>query len=396
MSSKQSHCCNIDIFAGCGGLSLGLHNAGWQGLFAIEKSPMAFSTLKYNLIDKKKHFDWPEWLPQAAIDIDKAMKKHKVELSELRGKVDLIAGGPPCQGFSFAGKRDRNDKRNKLVHSYIRFIKLIEPDLIFFENVVGFNVRMGDHEPYSNTVEKRIRNLGYHVCKKMVQFKDFGIPQRRERFILIGSRTEEPTEFFQRLEENKRSFLKKHGITKTVSTMAAISDLEMKNGVTDSPDSKGFKAGKYGKARTNYQKLMRNNNGHKIPDSHRFANHLPTTIERFQYILDNAPKGKMVPKEIKDMYGLKKMTTRLIDPKAPCPTLTTLPDDYIHYSEPRILTVREYARIQSFEDGYEFKSKYTTGGNLRLTDVPRYTQIGNAIPPLFMEQVGIVLRRMLQ
>ena len=89
------------------------------------------------------------------------------------------------------------------------------------------------------------------------------------------------------------------------------------------------------------------------------------------------------------------MTTRLIDPKKPCPTLTTLPDDYIHYSEPRVLTVREYARLQSFPDGYVFLAKYTTGGNLRATDVPRYTQIGNAIPPLFMEQAGYVLKDMI-
>jgi len=393
MTSNYSY---IDIFAGCGGLSLGLHKAGWQGMFAIEKSPMAFSTLKYNLIDKKEHFNWPNWLPKTAIDIDEAMKRYKTELLELKGDVCLIAGGPPCQGFSFAGKRNRNDERNKLVHSYIKYIKHIEPELIFFENVAGFNARMGAHEPYSNIVEKKIVSLGYHVCKKMVQFKDFGIPQRRERFILIGSRTEEPTEFFPRLEENKSPFLKKLGITKTVSTKTAISDLEMRNGTIDSPDSKGFIAGKYGKASTNYQKLMRNNNGSEIPDSHRFANHLPSTIKRFQYIIDNAPRGKAVPKEIKDMYGLKKMTTRLIDPKAPCPTLTTLPDDYIHYSEPRILTVREYARIQSFDDSYEFKGKYTTGGDLRATDVPRYTQIGNAIPPLFMEQVGNVLRGMIQ
>ena len=71
------------------------------------------------------------------------------------------------------------------------------------------------------------------------------------------------------------------------------------------------------------------------------------------------------------------------------------PDDYLHYSEPRILTVREYARIQSFPDWYEFKSKYTTGGDMRKKEVPRYSQIGNAIPPLFAEQVGNVLKEML-
>ncbi|HEC66552.1 MAG TPA: DNA cytosine methyltransferase [bacterium] len=393
MTSNFSY---IDIFAGCGGLSFGLHKAGWRGLFAIEKSPMAFSTLKHNLIDSRHHFDWPEWLPQNAIDINIAMKSYKAELLSLKGKVEMVAGGPPCQGFSFAGMRDRNDKRNQLVHSYIDFIKIIEPEIVFFENVTGFNARVGDHEPYAKTVERKIEHLGYYVCKKMVQFKDFGIPQRRERFILIGLRAKKATDFFPLLAKNKTSFLKVRGLTKTVTTMAAISDLEMKNGTITSPDSENFMAGKYGRARTNYQKLMRKNNGSGIPDSHRFANHVPSTIERFQYVIDNSPRGKMIPKEIKEIYGLKKMTTRLIDHKAPCPTLTTLPDDYIHYSEPRILTVREYARIQSFDDDYEFKSKYTTGGDRRATDVPRYTQIGNAIPPMFMEQAGNVLKEMIR
>ena len=78
----------------------------------------------------------------------------------------------------------------------------------------------------------------------------------------------------------------------------------------------------------------------------------------------------------------------------PTPTLTTLPDDYIHYSEPRILTVREYARIQSFPDDYVFCGKYTTGGKRRVLEVPRYSQIGNAIPPLFGELAGKALMEM--
>jgi DNA (cytosine-5)-methyltransferase 1 len=102
----------------------------------------------------------------------------------------------------------------------------------------------------------------------------------------------------------------------------------------------------------------------------------------------------------KDKFGLKKRNIIPLDggenSDAICPVLTTLPDDYIHYSEPRILTVREYARIQSFPDYYEFKSKYTTGGDRRKTQVPRYTQLGNAFPPLFAELTGIVLAQILE
>ena len=134
----------IDIFAGCGGLSTGLLNAGWKGLFAIEKNADAFSTLKYNLIDNKEHFLWPTWLPVQECDINELLKEYEEELQSLQGKVTLVAGGPPCQGFSMAGKRDKNDQRNKLVKSYIKFIKLVLPEVIIFENVHGFTVYFKD------------------------------------------------------------------------------------------------------------------------------------------------------------------------------------------------------------------------------------------------------------
>src|SRR6187549_376979 len=121
----------IDLFAGCGGLSLGLYNAGWKGMFAIEKSPDAFATLSYNLIDKKNHFDWPGWLPKTNHDIKVVLKKFKEQLLKLRGKVDMVTGGPPCQGFSTAGKRDEEDKRNKLINDYIKFIELVKPRILF-------------------------------------------------------------------------------------------------------------------------------------------------------------------------------------------------------------------------------------------------------------------------
>ena len=85
----------IDLFAGCGGLSLGLYQAGWEGLFAIEKNAFAFETLKYNLIENKHHFNWPDWLPQTEHEINEVLDKYPEQLKSLRGKVDLVAGGPP-------------------------------------------------------------------------------------------------------------------------------------------------------------------------------------------------------------------------------------------------------------------------------------------------------------
>ena len=128
----------IDVFAGCGGVSLGLHNAGWKGLFAIEKSPMAFETLRFNLIDKLDHFDWPSWLPVLEHEIIHFLSKYRAHIKELYGKVDFIAGGPPCQGFSFAGRREENDDRNMLVNSYVELVNIVKPQAIFLENVKGF------------------------------------------------------------------------------------------------------------------------------------------------------------------------------------------------------------------------------------------------------------------
>lgn len=107
----------IDLFAGCGGLSLGLYQAGWNGIFAIEKNTFAFDTLKYNLIDNNPHFTWPDWLPQTPHDINEVLEKYEKQLKALRGTIDLVAGGPPCQGFSMAGKRAEDDIRNNLVFS---------------------------------------------------------------------------------------------------------------------------------------------------------------------------------------------------------------------------------------------------------------------------------------
>src|SRR5688572_4921536 len=112
----------IDLFAGCGGLALGLHNAGWRGIFAVEKDKFAFTTLNHNLIKTHRHYKWPDWLPTHNHEIDFVLENHVPNLRELQGRIDLVAGGPPCQGFSMDGRRSATDKRNKLVHSYVEFI----------------------------------------------------------------------------------------------------------------------------------------------------------------------------------------------------------------------------------------------------------------------------------
>ena len=129
-----------------------------------------------------------------------------------------------------------------------------------------------------------------------------------------------------------------------------------------------------------------------LADSHRFANHRPDTVKKFEWFLKNCKPGKLEPDD-RGEYANKKRNLYVLNPDLPAPTVTTLPDDLLHFNEPRILTVRETARLQSFPDWFEFKGKYTTGGKQRVKECPRYTQVGNAVPPLLAEAIGKALSK---
>ena len=129
----------IDLFAGCGGLSLGLSKAGFECTLAVEAHPDAFATYRKNLIDEpiNAHF-WPSWLEVGPHDLLKLLDVHRQELQSLRGQVQLIAGGPPCQGFSMNGRRNPDDPRSRMVDAYLQMVEIIEPHLVMIENVRGF------------------------------------------------------------------------------------------------------------------------------------------------------------------------------------------------------------------------------------------------------------------
>ncbi len=390
----------IDIFAGCGGLSTGLLNSGWKGLFAVEKNSDAFSTLKYNLIDDKDHFTWPSWLPIQACDINALLNEHSDDLRALQGKVTLVAGGPPCQGFSMAGKRDKNDQRNGLVNSYIKFIELVMPEVIVFENVHGFTVNFKDDEgkkQYSSYVEQELQQLGYITTYRIVNMSEYGVPQNRKRFILIAMKSHSPVDVFTALDDNKEHFFKENGITCPTTVFDAISDLEIQYGTQMSPDTNGFQAGMYGPIQSGYQSLMRKgvDGVHSVVDSHRFVNHREETVTLHKQLLSKAPVGRRITPKDNVVPNLNRRGVTVLNKLAQAPTITSIPDELVHYSEPRILTVREHARIQSFPDWFEFKGKYTSGGMRRKQEVPRYTQVGNAVPPLFAEQIGIAIKEVL-
>lgn len=390
----------IDLFAGCGGLSLGLYKAGLKGLFAVEKNEAAFATLKYNLIEQHHHFNWPQWLEMTNMDINDLLTEKRQELIALRGQVSLIVGGPPCQGFSLAGQRNKNDIRNKLMNAYIEFVKLVEPEMLFFENVHGFTIGFTSKNnsqkkgvPYSEKLINALKKEGYSVEYKMINMSDYGVPQKRIRFILFGIKNGNPRKFFEELENRRTFFFKSKGISIPITVHDAISDLEKRHGEIPSKDSEGFLNGIYGKADSMYQKIMRSNiSENAVPDSHRFAKQHKETVDILKQLMSVSEIAVRITPQQNLVEGLKKRGVTPLKPHIVCPTITSIPDDLVHYSEPRIMTVREHARIQSFPDDYEFKGKYTTGGRLRKLEVPRYTQVANAIPPLFAEQVGLVLR----
>lgn len=391
----------IDVFAGCGGLSLGLMQAGWTGLFAVEKDKFAFETLKTNLLERKDsyRYQWPAWLPQQPICAMELLVKHSEKLASLSGEVDLMAGGPPCQGFSSAGRRKSADPRNALMDSYLKLVRKVRPRAVLIENVNGITVDFVDESSIDgriNYAEKLVRELSkdYRVRWKMIKVSDYGVPQARVRFFLLGLRKDirESQDPFEFLAGSRNQFLKLKGLLTTTTASAALSDFELsRSSVIDCPDSKGFSAIAYGHARTNFQKLMREGS-EKIPDSSRLARHRPEIVKRFEQIIGISHKdGRLnvsISRELRELFGLKKMALRVLDPDRPSPTITSMPDDLLHYREPRTLTVRENARLQSFPDWFQFRGKYTTGGVLRRQEVPRFTQVANAVPPLMAEAIG--------
>lgn len=394
----------IDLFAGCGGLSLGLLTAGWEGVFAVEKNDDAFATLKANLIGRRKFkFTWPDWLPQEPTATSALISEFSDQLTKLRGQIDLIAGGPPCQGYSFAGKRDAKDPRNKLKDEYIQLVEMVRPKYLLFENVRGFSSSFDGvgGDVHADLIQGQLEGFswgGYHVFSEVVNASMFGVPQPRPRYILLAARRDLNLDLaaknpFSKLAEFASEFRKSRGLNgHEITVKEAISDIEIVEcGVAESKETRGFKEIDYSPpmSPTPFQKLMRKGmrNG-SIPNSLRLARHRPSTLLRFNDILKSCPKGTTLSKDFRDRYNMKKQCFTPLHPNQMSKTITTLPDDLLHYSEPRILTVRENARIQTFPDWFEFHGQYTTGGSRRKDECPRYTQVGNAVPPLMAEALG--------
>lgn len=400
----------IDFFSGCGGLSLGLGLAGWNGVFAIEKDPMAYSTFDHNLVAENapyRHFcNWPSWLSRESHSIEDVLEDEAIleKFKELAGQITLVAGGPPCQGFSVAGARNGNDPRNLLVFKQIRAIEILKPIFAMVENVEGFE-RKFVSRPLDNITSSvaeaaihELERIGYNVGKVVINAADYGVPQIRKRVILFAI----SKEFAGRVDVAAlvEDTLKKVGKSQRaefslatdryVNCAEALSDLAGSDRVAD-PEFKGYETCKYLPIASAYQNFMRKNVADdEIPTSHRFNRHSEKLISVFSKAQATQPPGRL-SKEFLYENGIHSNKRYVIDLAKPCSTVTTAPDEIIHFKHPRIVTLREMARLQSFPDDFKFYGRYTLNGPARGVDVPRNAQIGNAIPPLMGRALGKTL-----
>jgi DNA (cytosine-5)-methyltransferase 1 len=394
----------VDLFAGCGGLSLGLQQAGWQLRFAVEGHPDAFATYRTNLIDPpNSKTRWPKWLPRTPHDIAHVIQNYRLELQKLAGSIDLMVGGPPCQGFSTNGQRLPDDPRNRMVVSYLEMVSLIAPRMVLLENVRGFTSMRHDHQAtYSEYVLSELERLGYDTWSQLLTASEWGVPQRRARFFLVGVRKGllRGVDPFVRLRTLRKSFLSNRGLPtgRVPTAREALWDLQTADRqLVPDPEFGNFQCIDYQEPKdpTTYVRLMRRGLRGQ-PTDMRLPQHSQAITGRFTRMLATCKRGRTLTPDDRRRFGLKKRSTTPMSPDSPSPTITTLPDDIVHYSEPRILTVREHARLQSFPDWFKFQGPYTSGGPRRRTACPRYTQVGNAVPPLLAEAFGEMLAGLLK
>ena len=458
---------SIDLFSGCGGLSLGLDMAGFDTILGVEKSPMAAETYYHNFVKRLDEGEWERFLSDNPTPAEQAshgvvvnalseVLADKVLLQTLRDTgVDLVAGGPPCQGFSLAGRRNPEDIRNQLPWQFLEFVEATDPKTVVIENVSGMTQAFKKHgkpSPFMEMREALIRTgRGYVVQAIHLNAMHYGVPQHRPRVMLVGVRKDVADAVGVTAQEGiwrseydhvpsiafpERPDLAPpatHFGEDILTTADAISDLSDKgyrrlsNLPAFAQDMRDETVPVEGKPRSLANHRLR-----------KHAPHIETRFRLYQFLRDNGipPKVLSIPKDenlttdgkrillreatagarfparggdreviAKDVEGLidvmmglgtKKHSQRPLAWDAPSPTIVSLPDDYVHPEKPRTMTVREMARFQSFPDSFVFRSKETTGSHRRRFEVPQYTQVGNAVPPRLGKAIGMVVADVLR
>ena len=334
----------LDLFCGCGGLSLGFEQAGYDVLAGIDFWKDALITYQANHKQSKAiQADLMNLSPENVVDVIGT------------SSVDVIIGGPPCQGFSVAGKRIIDDERNKLYKSFVRMVEYFKPKAFVMENVPNI-LSMGEGI-IKESILTDFKALGYNVTTKVLLASDYGVPQNRRRAVFVG------------LLDGSFDFC----IPKTnhiVTTKEAISDL---------PEDSIEDGSAYPIApQSEYQKLMRSN-------SNAVHNHKATIHnERTKEIIAMVPDGgnyKNLPIELQQTRKVHIAWTRL-NSSRPSITIDTGHRHHFHYEYNRIPTVRESARIQSFPDDFIFRGSVTS----------QLKQVGNAVPSIMAHAIAEYLK----
>ena len=342
----------VDLFCGCGGLSYGFEQEGFNTILGIDHDKAAIETFKLNHIDAKTILG----------DI-REVSNQKI-LDTLNGSsVDVIIGGPPCQGLSLSGPRRLEDPRNQLYLSFIRIVSLLSPKYVLIENVPGmvslFNGKIKDE------IIKSLEELGYTVNFQILRASEYGVPQHRRRVFFIGSKNGDKFEFPLPTHKEQEDLILK----KMVSTYDALHDLPILE------DELGETVQDYVLPINNsYQELMRVNSSKVL--NHIAANHSEKVKETIKLV----PPGKnykALPEELRNSRNLSGGWARCRG-HAASPTIDTGHRHHFHYLANRVPTVRECARLQSFPDRFQFIGNKTE----------QFRQVGNAVPPLLAQTLA--------
>jgi DNA (cytosine-5)-methyltransferase 1 len=398
----------IDLFSGCGGLSLGLHMSKGEGcsfetVAAVDVWGAACDTFQQNFfhdLDPRTVPIFREGLTPEVIA--KLKRKFGVQ------KIDLLVGGPPCQGFSSSGKRALDDPRNHLVLMYLKAIQELQPKAFLMENVVGFTTFQGG--TICSEVIEEARRSGYEVFPAILQASLYGVPQRRRRFVMIGVRSG-PFSWpdFVDAETGKsiRGSLSefwpgKNGPNKLYIQQIpeGFSEVSFGAATADLPSVKS------GQQSQSYRKVRKSNwfldhVTKKAPSEltwHQSSDHADYLVKMIgeleqgmsAFELPPAKASQVGKKPFRPKTGFSNSYKR-IERDKPAPTITrnfTTPSsaNCIHPTDDRALTPREGARAQSFPDSYKFAGSST---EVRL-------QIGNAVPPLLAKALGEAIMRNLR
>lgn len=428
----------IDLFCGAGGCSEGLIQAGFHILFSSDISDMVEVTYKHRheqlglIQGKNTWFERSDIRDLTGDDI----RKHIMSLEILKGKkmpqIDLVIGGPSCQGFSRAGRRDKSDPRNMLFGEYVRVISEIRPKYLILENVEGFvdmqfmgyrgitGIEYPDGSVTPYILRNELNEIGYETLEpKILNAADYGVPQRRKRIIFIGyqkgltpPKYPEPTV----KPDEQLTLLDAIGDLITdplerarVNPVPSQFQLESHQGRTPSLDGTPIPCTHIANTelskqtdlvRERFELFEPGESGSNLKK--RVLEHGIDISQKPSLIHLCCDRFHMTPFEVIDLFksanATKEQVEILLTKKnirqrwaadSPSATIVTIADDYISPWEPRTFSVREMARCQSFDDSFEFLGKRTTGGLLRRKEVPQYTQVGNAVPPLLAKAVAL-------